>query len=290
MADKRKNIAASVRQRLKNLSVEMQRDFGLLLVNYGLERLIYRLSVSPYRDRFVLKGGTLVTVWAINDNRTTRDADFLGFGELDEEKLKAAFTDILRADTNDGLVFDTANLTATAIREDQIYGGVRLKTIALLENARIPITIDIGIGDALTEPDYVIDYPSLLDQPIGNVRAYPPATVIAEKFQAIVALGVANGRMKDYYDLWAIPNALSLKPAALDAAIAATFARRETAIPSVAPPGLSNLFTGDPQKITQWTTYAESISLEAVTLVQVATAIWAYLGPSCERLNATTHD
>ncbi len=285
MADGLKNIAASVRQRLKNLSVERQRDFGLLLVTYGLERLIYRLSVSPYRDRFVLKGGMLVTVWAINDNRTTRDADFLGFGELDEAKLKAAFTDILGRNAADGLVFDTANLTASAIREDQIYGGVRLKTIAFLENARIPITIDIGLGDALTEPDHMIDYPSLLDQPIAHVRAYPPATVIAEKFQAIVALGVTNGRMKDYYDLWAIPNALSLEPAALDAAIAATFARRETAIPSVAPPGLSNLFTGDPQKVTQWAAYAESISLEAVTLVQVVAAIWAFLGPSCERLN-----
>ena len=285
MADGRKNIAASVRQRLKNLSVEKQRDFGLLLVNYGLERLIYRLSVSPYRDRFVLKGGMLVTVWAINDNRTTRDVDFLGFGELDENKLKAAFTDILGRNADDGLIFDTANLTASAIREDQIYGGVRLKTIALLENARIPITIDIGLGDALTEPDHRIDYPSLLDQPIANVRAYPPATVIAEKFQAIVALGVTNGRMKDYYDLWAIPNALSLEPAALDAAIAATFARRETAIPSVAPPGLSNLFTDDPQKVTQWAAYAESISLEAVTLAQVVTAIWAYLGPSSARLN-----
>jgi predicted nucleotidyltransferase component of viral defense system len=290
MAEKLKNIAASVRQRLKNLSNEKQRDFGLLLVNYGLERLIYRLSVSPYRDRFVLKGGMLVTIWAINDNRTTRDADFLGFGELDEDKLKAAFTEIMRTDTSDGLIFDTANLTASTIREDQIYGGVRLKTVALLENARIPITIDIGLGDALTEPDHVIDYPSLLNHPIANVRAYPPATVIAEKFQAIVALGVTNGRMKDYYDLWVIPNALSLELAALDAAIAATFTRRETTIPSVAPPGLSKLFTDDPQKITQWTTYAESINLKGVKLAEVVDAIWAYLGRSCERLNKAQQD
>ncbi len=286
MVDKRKNIAASIRQRLKNLSNEKQRDFGLLLVNYGLERLIYRLSVSPYRDRFVLKGGMLVTIWTINDNRTTRDADFLGFGDLNEETLKTAFADILGRNADDGLIFDIANLTASAIREDQIYGGVRLKTIALLENARIPITIDIGLGDTLTEPDHVIDYPSLLDQPIANVRAYPPATVIAEKFQAIVTLGVTNGRMKDYYDLWAIPNALTLEPDALDTAIAATFARRETAVPSVMPPGLSSLFSDDPQKIIQWTTYAEAISLEAVTLSEVVAAIWANLGPSCERLNA----
>lgn len=286
MADGRKNSPASVRQRLKNLSREKRRDFGLLLVNYGLERLIYRLSVSLYRDRFVLKGGMLVAVWAINDDRTTRDADFLGFGELEDDKLKAAFADIMAIDGDDGLVFDTANLTVTAIRDDQIYGGSRLKTVALLENARIPITIDIGLGDALTEPNYTIDYPSLLGQPIVNVRAYPPAAVIAEKFQAIVMLGVVNGRMKDYYDLWAIPNVLSIEPDALDAAIAATFARRQTAIPSVAPPGLTTTFTDNRQKAEQWATYAESIGVEAVTLAQVVAAIWAYLGPSCARLIA----
>lgn len=286
MADGRKNSPASVRQRLKNLSREKRRDFGLLLVNYGLERLIYRLSVSLYRDRFVLKGGMLVAVWAINDDRTTRDADFLGFGELEDDKLKAAFADIMAIDGDDGLVFDTANLTVTAIRDDQIYGGSRLKTVALLENAGIPITIDIGLGDALTEPNYTIDYPSLLGQPIVNVRAYPPAAVIAEKFQAIVMLGVVNGRMKDYYDLWAIPNVLSIEPDALDAAIAATFARRQTAIPSVAPPGLTTTFTDNRQKAEQWATYAESIGVEAVTLAQVVAAIWAYLGPSCARLIA----
>ena len=286
MADKPKNIAASVRQRLKNLSREKQRDFGLLLVKYGLERLIYRLSVSPYRDRFVLKGGMLVTLWAINDDRTTRDADFLGFGELDDDKLKTTFADIMAIDGEDGLVFDTANLTVAAIREDQLYSGVRLKTVALLENARISITIDVGLGDALTDPDYTIDYPSLLNQPIVNIRAYPPETVIAEKLQAIVMLGVANGRMKDYYDLWALPGVLTIEPAALDAAIAATFARRETAVPPVAPPGLTEAFADNRQKAEQWATYAESIGLEAVSLGQVVTAIWAYLGPSCARINA----
>lgn len=286
MADKPKNIAASVRQRLKNLSREKQRDFGLLLVNYGLERLIYRLSVSPYRDRFVLKGGMLVTLWAINDDRTTRDADFLGFGELDDDKLKTTFADIMAINGEDGLIFDTANLTVAAIREDQLYSGVRLKTVALLENARISITIDVGLGDALTDPDYTIDYPSLLNQPIVNIRAYPPETVIAEKLQAIVMLGVANGRMKDYYDLWALPGVLTIEPAALDAAIAATFARRETAVPPVAPPGLTEAFADNRQKAEQWATYAESIGLEAVSLAQVVTAIWAYLGPSCARINA----
>ena len=111
MVDGQKNIAASVRQRLQNLSRLKKRDFGLILVNYGLERLIFRLSVSPFRDRFVLKGGMLVTLWTGDEARTTRDADFLGFGELDEENLKAIFTEIMGIQTEDGLIFDTVHLT-----------------------------------------------------------------------------------------------------------------------------------------------------------------------------------
>jgi hypothetical protein len=127
----------------------------------------------------------------------------------------------MEIETNDGLIFDTSNLTLEAMREDQIYGGARLKTIAFLEKAKIPIVIDIGLGDAITNPDYAINYPSLLGEPILNLRAYPPETVIAEKFQAIVSLGLANGRMKDYYDLWVLPTVLTIEPAALDAAISA---------------------------------------------------------------------
>ncbi|WP_085338511.1 nucleotidyl transferase AbiEii/AbiGii toxin family protein [Aquidulcibacter paucihalophilus] len=285
MVDGQKNIAASVRQRLQNLSRLKKRDFGLILVNYGLERLIFRLSVSPFRDRFVLKGGMLVTLWTGDEARTTRDADFLGFGELDEENLKAIFTEIMGIQTEDGLIFDTVHLTIESIREDQIYGGARLKTIALLEKARIPITIDIGLGDALTNPDYIIDYPSMLNEPIANLRAYPPETVIAEKFQAIVALGLANGRMKNYYDLWALPSVLTIEPAALDSAIFATFERRKTGLPTLVPPGLAQTFFDDPQKKQQWVTYAASIGLDGVSLEHVVSSIWAYLGPSCDRLN-----
>lgn len=278
------NLAASVRQRLRNLSLEKQRDFGLVLVNYGLERLIYRLVQSRHRDQFVLKGGMLVTVWTGDDHRTTRDADFLGFGELDEERLCEIFADIMTIKGNDGLMFDVEQLTAAAIREDNVYGGVRLKTVAMLDGARIPITIDVGLGDALTQPEHVIDYPSLLGTPIPNIRAYPPETVIAEKFQAIVALGIVNGRMKDYYDLWTIPAVLDLDEASLTQAIAATFARRETAVPVDAPEGLTDAFAKDLLKVRQWRAYTDSIGIDSVPLSEVTAQIWSTLRPSCERL------
>ena len=285
MAKAVKNLAASIRQRLLNLSREQGRVFEVVLVAYGLERLIYRLSISTHRDNFVLKGGMLVTLWTAHEKRVTRDADFLGHGDASEDHLKTVFAEFLSQGLDDGLVFDTEALSAQAITQEQEYGGVRLKTIAHLGQTRIPITIDIGFGDAMTQSDYTIDYPSLLEMPTANVRAYPPVTVIAEKFQAIVALGLANSRMKDYYDLWAINNVQVIEPHALDAAIRATFERRETAIPQKVPVGLSAEFVRDVQKLQQWGAYADSIDLDNLSLDIVVEMIWSYLGPACKRLN-----
>jgi predicted nucleotidyltransferase component of viral defense system len=238
MADTPKNIAASVKQRLLNKARAQGRGFDILLVRFALERLLFRLSQSPHRDNYILKGGMLVTQWLDHDNRETRDADFLGFGEADVETIKATFAQIMAIAGEDGLEFDTGALTATTIREETEYGGIRLKTNAYLERTRIPVTLDIAFGDALTDTSQTIDYPSLLDMERPNIRAYPPAQVIAEKFQAVVAVGLANGRMKDYYDLWAIPKAMPIDDQALDTAIAATFERRAT--PMVEVDGLSD--------------------------------------------------
>lgn len=194
------NLAKSIKDRLLNISRREGRAFDMLLVRFALERLLYRLSISDQRERFVLKGGMLVTAWIDDDNRVTRDADFLGHGDADPDKLIADFRAIMLIEGDDGLVFDVDALTATAIREEMEYGGVRLKTTAYLERTRIPVTIDIGFGDAMADATQRLDYPTLLDLPAPHIRSYPPATVIAEKFQAMVALGVLNGRMKDYYD------------------------------------------------------------------------------------------
>ena len=169
MADKPRKIGASVRQRLLNLARAEGQAFDVVLVAFGLERLIYRLSVSAHRDRFVLKGGMLVTLWTKDRGRFTRDIDFLSFGAEDEAILTKTIAEILEIDAGDGLVFDGASLTAAPIREDQVYGGMRLKTTAYLEKTRIPITIDVGFGDALGYPDYMLDYGSLLDFPSASV-------------------------------------------------------------------------------------------------------------------------
>lgn len=285
MADSRNNSPASVRQRLLNLAREKGRVFDVVLVTYGLERLMYRLSISEHRDSFVLKGGMLVTLWIGDENRVTRDADFLGFGEASEERLISVFSEVLSQRIDDGLVYDIGNLTARPIREEQQYGGIRLRTVANLGKTRIPIVVDVGFGDATVAPDLTIEYPTLLDMPAPSIRAYPLASVVAEKFHAIVTLGLVNSRMKDYYDLWAILNSQSIEESELAEAIAATFSRRETEVPSTVPAGLSNEFSDEPQKLQQWRSYSASIGLEGLSLEKAIDLIWISLTPACERLH-----
>lgn len=280
------NRAASIKQRLLNLARRDGRVYEVVLVRYALERLLYRLSISAQKDRFILKGGMLVTLWLEGGNRETRDADFLGFGDADQERLRTDFAEIMAINVDDGLIFDVKELRATIIREEMEYNGVRLRTTALLERTRIPVTIDIGFGDILSTPAPSLAYPSMLGMETPSIRTYPPAAVIAEKFQAMVALGVINGRMKDYFDLWAIPQALTVPDTELDAAIDATFKRRGTSIPTNPPPGLSEAFLRDASKQAQWRAYARSIQQEGVTLDEVVSEIWKLVGPSCARLSA----
>jgi predicted nucleotidyltransferase component of viral defense system len=284
MVDALKNIAASVKQRLLNMARAQGRAFDILLVRFALERLLFRLSQSAHRDNYILKGGMLVTQWLDHDNRETRDADFLGFGEADVETIKTVFAEIMAIAGDHGLEFDIGALTATTIREETEYGGIRLKTSVYLERTRIPVTLDIAFGDALVDAAQSIDYPSLLDMERPHIRAYPPAQVIAKKFQAVVALGLANGRMKDFYDLWAIPKAMPVEAQALDAAIAATFERRETAIPTEPPSGLSAMMADDPDAQRRWRAYIDSLDLPAPELGEVLNDIWALLAPSCARV------
>lgn len=285
MADTPKNLAASVKQRLLNMARAQGRGFDILLVRFALERLLFRLSQSAHRDNYILKGGMLVTQWLDHDNRETRDADFLSFGEADIETIKAIFAEIMVIAGDDGLEFDTGALTASTIREETEYGGIRLKTNAYLERTRIPITLDIAFGDALTDASQTLDYPSLLDMERPSIRAYPPTQVIAEKFQAVVALGLANGRMKDFYDLWAIPKAMPVAEQELAAAIAATFERRATPIPIECPAGLSAAMAVDAAAQQRWRAYMESLELPVPEFAGVLDDIWTLLAPCCVKLN-----
>ena len=260
MPDPPRNIGASVRQRLLNLAHARGQPMELLLTRYALERLLHRLSLSPHRERFVLKGAMLLATWFDEPHRATRDVDLLGFGDAAEYALLATFREIMAVEVDDGVSFDLKALKIEAIRGEVEYGGSRLRTKAALAGARIPITVDIGFGDAVEPGVEDIDLPVLLDMPSPHLRAYPPETVIAEKFHAMVALGRANSRMKDYYDVWMLMSTFEIEPERLQRAIAATFARRSTLVPAMVPDGLSDAFAADPGKQRQWDAFARNLS------------------------------
>ena len=260
MPDRPRTIGASVRQRLLNLAHARGQPMELLLTRYALERLLHRLSLSPHRERFVLKGAMLLATWFDEPHRATRDVDLLGFGDPAHDALLGTFREILAIELDDGVSFDLEGLRIEAIREEVEYGGSRLRTTAALAGARIPITVDIGFGDAVEPGVEDIDLPVLLDMPSPHLRAYPPETVIAEKLHAMVALGRANSRMKDYYDVWMLTSAVEFEPERLRRAIVATFARRNTVIPAMVPDGLSDAFAADAGKQRQWEAFARNLS------------------------------
>ena len=279
MAKEIKNIGASVRARLLKLSKEQGQSFDLVLTRFALERLLFRLSQSRFADRFVLKGAMLLTSWLDEPHRGTRDLDLLGFGDPNPDSMLLTFQEILTQDADDGVVFDANALRVDRIREELEYGGLRLRTTASISGARINLTIDIGFGDALEPGAEFIDYPVLLDHPAPRLQAYARETVIAEKFQAMVALGRANSRMKDFYDIWILSRSFSFDDDRLARAIAATFARRGTVIPVDRPDALSPAFAADELKQRQWRDFLADAALNPGTLADVADDLAAFLMP-----------
>ena len=265
-----RNLAASIRARLKLRADVTKQDFNLTLTHYGLERLLYRLSVSPHAPNYLLKGALLFSLWYGQPHRPTRDADLLGFGPDDIESAVAAFRGICRIAVDDGIAFDPASVKGAAIRTEAGYGGVRIDLQAKLDGARITLQVDIGFGDAVTPAPEAISFPVLLDDlPAPQLRAYPKYTVVAEKFHAVCLLGMANTRMKDYFDLWILMTEGTLEPTELHRAVEATFARRKLAIPSTLPVGLSDTFSRDATKQIQWTAFLKKSRLNAMDLPQV---------------------
>ena len=278
----RRNVAASVRQRLLDLSRERGEDFQFILSRYTAERLLYRLGVSPHRDRFVLKGALLFVLWQGQLHRPTRDLDLLGFGDSDIAGLVAAFREICGTPVeDDGVAFLAETVTGANIREDQEYGGVRLTFVAMLDRARIPMQVDIGFGDAITPEAIWCDYPVLLDAQPPHLRAYPRETVVAEKLEAIVSLGMANSRMKDFYDLIVLARDFEFSGSQLAEAVRETFHRRQTGLPAERPLGLSEDFARDASKRTQWSAFIrrQSIADAPAELTDAVTLVRAFVEP-----------
>jgi len=282
------DLAASVRARLLNIAKAEQTDFSSVLVRYALERFLYRLGQSAHADHFVLKGAMLFNLWYAMPHRPTRDVDLLGFGPSDLQSIAQAFREIVTVTAEDGIVFDAASVRVEEIRKNAGYAGARVIVSAELARARCKTQIDVGFGDAVTPGPVDAVYPVLIaDFAAPHLRTYPVYTVVAEKLHAMVLLGMTNSRLKDYLDLSVLLEREVLDPATLAAAIAATFTRRGTALPTELPIGLSDEFANDPSRQALWAAFLKKNALLAVPLTSVVTTLRAILQPALGQAAST---
>lgn len=249
-----------------------------MLDRFAVERLLYRLSASRYRDQFLLKGAMLFAVWFDAPHRPTRDADFLRFGSADPDHLLHIARSLCAIPDDDGLCFDPGSIAIEATREEAEYEGLRIRLTAHLGRSRCHVQWDVGFGDAVTPPPPEIAYPVMLDGfPLPCLHVYPRETVFAEKLEAIAALGIANSRMKDFFDLLTLVREDAMDRPHLVAAIGATFDRRRTPAPPPLPYGLTQSFAADTQKQTQWRAFLRRNRLIAPDLSSVIAEIADYL-------------
>lgn len=282
MKEKGRNLPASVQQRLRNRVLRTGEDLQYVLMRYAVERLLYRLSRSDFADEVVVKGAMLFLVWAGEAYRATKDLDLMGRRRHPAGELAAMFQSVCRvAVEDDGLVFRAETVQVEEIREDNEYGGLRVKLEARLGNVKIPVQVDVGFGDVVTPKAQAVDFPVLLDSPAPHVAVYPRETAIAEKFETVVRRGMLNSRMKDYYDLWVMAQEFEFAGETLQAAIRATFKRRKTPLPTEAPFGLTAEFAADAMKQTQWRAFTgkSKLRLKEPDFGKVVDAIREFLMP-----------
>ena len=277
-----RNVAASVRQRLFNVSKEKSEAFDLVLTRYALERLLYRIGRSEWRSRFLLKGAMLYTLWFDAPYRPTRDMDLLGFGPSEIAHLEETFRALCEvAVEDDGLTFLKESVRGSEIRGESEYQGVRVQMTAILSGAVISLQIDVAFGDVVLPGPEEVRYPTILDLPAPEVLAYPRYTVVSEKFQAMVMLGIANSRMKDFYDIWEMARQFEFDGLVFAQSIKATFEQRRTALPAEIPLALTDSFSQDRAKMTQWGAFIRKNRLmeEKVSLQEVTVFLMGFLMP-----------
>jgi len=281
MAGKTKNIAASVRQRLLNKAKESSRPFNEILQHFAIERFIYRLSKSPHANRFILKGALMFSAWTGSMSRPTMDIDLLGNIENSTYLIVAVFKDACEMEVeNDGIVFHKDTVTATRITEDADYKGVRVLLRGNLSSIRLFLQIDIGFGDVIIPKPDRVKYPVLLDFPPPELDGYTMESTVAEKFQAMVKLGLLNSRMKDFYDIWFLSREFDFKGETLIEAIEKTFEKRKT--PLISEPSIFNpTFIKDDTKQAQWQGFVKKTKItDAPTSFEdVAVGIKIFLQP-----------
>lgn len=263
--------ATSVRQRLLNLAQSRGDDYNQVLIRYVGLRFLARLSASEHADRFLLKGATMFLVWHGSMHRPTSDIDLLGFVDADEATLANVIRSVCTQEVDeDGVRFDPETVRVEKIREETAYGGLRCLIDATLGSAKLRVQLDVGFGDDVTPEPKVVEVPRLLEDEVRReLRAYTPETVVAEKFEAIVKLGLANSRMKDYLDLDLLLQSGEVNRQNLAEALRRTFKRRKTPLPQTLPIGLTEEFWNDEFAQRRWQAFVTKNGLLPVSLEEI---------------------
>ena len=273
-----KNVGASVRQRLLDFSRSQHENYNLLLTRYAIERLLYRLSRSAHADRFVLKGAALYAVWQgeseLVNYRPTRDLDFWSLGTPDVAALVLALREVVMIPVeDDGIRFDAATIKGEVRRADEKYPGCNIEMLADVGGIAIRVLIDVGFGDAITPSARRASYPTILKSfAAPQLQIYPRETVIAEKFEAMVALELENTRLKDFYDIWILSQSFDFDGAILSEALRRTFERRQTALPAETPIALGEMWSEDAAKTKQWKNFGQRILAPNLPPLRTVTA------------------
>lgn len=279
-----RNVAASNRAKLLALARTRGDDFQFLLGRWIIERFLYRLAGSKHKDSFVLKGAMLFVAWGSKVYRPTKDLDLLGFGSANVAEVADRIREVCSVPAEDGIVFDVAGIEAERIKEDAEYEGVRVSVPASLDGARVRMQVDVGFGDVVDPSPAELRFPTLLPLDAPVIRAYPPEAVIAEKFQAMVALGIANSRMKDFFDIWTFAITQRFDAARLAQSIRRTFEQRRTGLPATPPVALTDEFLLDTVKRTQWAAFCKRLGLrDTPALDAIGPVLIRFLMPVVEQ-------
>ena len=272
-----------IRRRLKARAAELGLDFQQAVLYYAMERFLFRLSQTHWSDQLVVKGAVMLRVWDAAVARPTRDIDFLGRVDNTPEAIRGIVAECLAIEFDDGLAFESEIHVVPITVEDR-YPGVRVKVAGDLDGARFVLRLDVGIDDAVVPDPGWVDYPVLLDDEAPRILAYQPSTAVAEKFQAMIEIGLANSRMKDYHDIWMLSRTLEFDGQDLAYAMRATFQRRDTELPAETPAELTREYTGQPETSRMWDTYRRGFSAATGDLPEhlqeVADAIAMFVMPA----------
>ena len=276
----------SIRDRLTRLARKRNLDVQLTFTTYAIERTLHRLSLTPNAESYLLKGAQLLRQYLPQDTyRASRDGDLLATGDESRQHLQDTIVEAVTLELPDGLVYDVNSLVVDEIREGNAYAGLRVRIQANLAGPRLRVQLDVAFGDAVVPPPTGIPFRTLLDQPVPTLKGYALETVVAEKLQAITSLGLINSRLKDYFDLWFIAQHIQIDPTKLEAAIRATFDRRQTEV-DPEPPGLTQAYAQNATWNRQWSVLLRTNNLAAPSLEETCRAILTAFGQALKRAAA----